>query len=114
MLWRLVRRSCVQDAPASAERSAEQVKGAQDRGDTDGAASQPPQGAQSPLLKVAVLRISAIVDACFRLIVDGKSVLPWRRWGKRTGTGLTVAQSSTISLKRPAVESVLSLGLIPF
>ena len=27
------------------------------------------------------LRISAIVDACFRLIVDGESVLPWRRWG---------------------------------
>ena len=26
------------------------------------------------------LRISAIVDACFRLIVDGKSVLPWWRW----------------------------------
>jgi hypothetical protein len=27
------------------------------------------------------LRISAIVDACFRLIVDGESVSPWRRWG---------------------------------
>ena len=27
------------------------------------------------------VRISAIVDACFRLIVDGESVLPWRRWG---------------------------------
>jgi hypothetical protein len=27
------------------------------------------------------LRISAIVDARFRLIVDGKSVLPRRRWG---------------------------------
>ena len=31
--------------------------------------------------KFTVLRISAIVDACFRLIVDGESVLPWRRWG---------------------------------
>ena len=28
-----------------------------------------------------VVRISAIVDACFRLIVDGKSVLPLTRWG---------------------------------
>jgi hypothetical protein len=27
------------------------------------------------------MRISVIVDACFRLIVDGKSVLPWQRWG---------------------------------
>jgi hypothetical protein len=27
------------------------------------------------------LRISAIVDACFRLIVDGNLMLPWRRWG---------------------------------
>lgn len=30
---------------------------------------------------LGLLRISAIVDACFRLIVDGESVLPWRRWG---------------------------------
>ena len=29
----------------------------------------------------APLRISAIVDACFRLIVDGKKVLPRRRRG---------------------------------
>jgi hypothetical protein len=27
------------------------------------------------------MRISAIVDACFRLIVDGKSALPLTRWG---------------------------------
>jgi hypothetical protein len=27
------------------------------------------------------VRISAIVDACFRLIVDGNLMLPWRRWG---------------------------------
>jgi hypothetical protein len=26
------------------------------------------------------VRISAIMDACFRLIVDGESVWPWRRW----------------------------------
>ncbi|MDD0812871.1 hypothetical protein PSQ20_21200 [Curvibacter sp. RS43] len=29
---------------------------------------------------ISTVRISAIVDACFRLIVDGESVLPWRRW----------------------------------
>jgi hypothetical protein len=27
------------------------------------------------------VRISAIVDAHFRLIVDGESESPWRRWG---------------------------------
>jgi hypothetical protein len=32
-------------------------------------------------LVVAAVRISAIVDASFRLIVDGKTVLPQRRWG---------------------------------
>jgi hypothetical protein len=30
---------------------------------------------------VQTVRISAIVDACFRLIVDGNLMLPWRRWG---------------------------------
>jgi hypothetical protein len=30
---------------------------------------------------VPLVRISAIVDACFRLIVDGESVLPRWRWG---------------------------------
>jgi len=30
---------------------------------------------------IAGVRISAIVDACFRLIVDGETMLPWRRWG---------------------------------
>jgi len=34
-----------------------------------------------PGLMQGLVRISAIVDACFRLIVDGESVLPWRRWG---------------------------------
>jgi len=29
---------------------------------------------------VLTVRISAIVDACFRLIVDGESVWSWRRW----------------------------------
>ena len=46
----------------------------------------------------ADLRISAIVDGHFRLIVDGKSVLPWAAPGRRAGTGLAVAESSTISL----------------
>lgn len=32
-------------------------------------------------LRKAQVRISAIVDAYFRLIVDGKTVLPRRRWG---------------------------------
>jgi hypothetical protein len=36
---------------------------------------------QRLMQKMGLLRISAIVDACFRLIVDGESVLPWRRWG---------------------------------
>jgi len=30
---------------------------------------------------IGEVRISAIVDACFRLIVDGKSALPLTRWG---------------------------------
>ena len=33
------------------------------------------------LVHDGIVRISSIVDACFRLIVDGESVLPWRRWG---------------------------------
>jgi hypothetical protein len=40
---------------------------------------------------LGMVRISAIVDACFRLIVDGETILPWRRWGKRAGSGVTVA-----------------------
>ena len=35
---------------------------------------------ESALARIC-LRISAIVDACFRLIVDGKSVLPLTRRG---------------------------------
>jgi hypothetical protein len=33
-----------------------------------------------PSTKPTIVRISAIVDACFRLIVDGESVWPWLRW----------------------------------
>jgi len=57
----------------------------------------------------AVLRISAIVDACFRLIVDGKSAPSMRALGKRASSGLNVAQSSTISLKRAVVGRVFGL-----
>jgi hypothetical protein len=60
-----------------------------------------------------LLRISAIVDAHFRLIVDGKTVLPWAAPGRRAGTGLTVVESSTISLKRPAVVPVSGMVFVP-
>ena len=39
------------------------------------------QGVLFGQIAAVFVRISAIVDACFRLIVDGESVLPWRRWG---------------------------------
>lgn len=45
------------------------------------ASTGPPRAAHSAARREVGLRISAIVDACFRLIVDGESVLPWRRWG---------------------------------
>lgn len=57
------------------------------------------------------LLISAIVDAHFRLIVDGKTGLPRAAPGRRAGTELNVAESSTISLKRPAVVRVSGLVL---
>jgi len=41
----------------------------------------PLRDAISASKSAARLRISAIVDACFRLIVDGETVSPWRRWG---------------------------------
>ncbi|MFG6443570.1 hypothetical protein, partial [Roseateles sp. LKC17W] len=44
-------------------------------------------------------RISAIVDAHFRLIVDGKTELAVAAPGRRAGTGLNVAESSTMRLK---------------
>ena len=49
------------------------------------------------------MRISAIVDGCFSLIVDGETASPGWRWGSAQALGLNVAQSSTISLKRAAV-----------
>ena len=43
--------------------------------------SPPRRTSASQSCALTRVRISAIVDACFRLIVDGESVLPWRRWG---------------------------------
>ena len=59
------------------------------------------------------LRISAIVDAHFMLIVDGKFGVPWAAPGRRAGTGLNVAESSTISLKWPSVVPVSRQVLNP-
>ena len=59
------------------------------------------------------LRISAIVDARFSLIVDGETASSRVRRGGAQALGLNVAQSSTISLKRclPKGLSGLVLGL---
>ena len=54
------------------------------------------------------MRISAIVDGCFSLIVDGETASPGWRWGSAQALGWNVAQSSTTSLKRAAVA--LALG----
>jgi hypothetical protein len=48
----------------------------------------------------STLRISAIVDACFSLIVDGETASRRTRRGGAQALGLNVAQSSTISVKR--------------
>ena len=60
-----------------------------------------------------LLRISAIVDARFRLIVDGETASFRTRRGGAQALGLNVAQSSTISLKPTAAKAVpgLVLGL---
>ena len=59
------------------------------------------------------LRISAIVDARFSLIVDGETASSRTRWGGAQVPGRNVAQPSTISLKRPSTRVVpgLVLGL---
>jgi hypothetical protein len=56
------------------------------------------------------LRISAIVDACFRLIVDGENGAVGDALGKRASSGWNISQSSTISLKRAVVGPVIGLG----
>jgi hypothetical protein len=58
------------------------------------------------------LRISAIVDAHFRLIVDGKSAPSVTRRGGAQVLGRNVSQSSTISLKRAVVVPVSGLVLV--
>ena len=58
---------------------------------------------------MGVVRISVIVDACFNLIVDGKTALSKGRWGSAQAPGKNVAQSSTISLKRVVEEPVTGL-----
>jgi hypothetical protein len=45
---------------------------------------------------VYVVRISAIVDACFRLIVDGVSAPSWTRRDPRK-RGINVAQTSVLT-----------------
>ena len=59
------------------------------------------------------LRISAIVDARFRLIVDGETASSRVRRGGAQVPGSNVAQASTISLKRVPAKgaSGLILGL---
>ena len=47
-----------------------------------------------------LLRISAIVDGCFSLIVHGETASARKRWEGAQAPGWNVAQSSTISLKR--------------
>jgi len=47
------------------------------------------------------VRISAIVDGCFSLIVDGR--------GKRASEGSNVSQSSTIRLKRCVAKRLLEV-----
>jgi hypothetical protein len=53
---------------------------------------------------ISWLRISAIVDARFRLIVDGKSAAVRGALGKRARCRLDGTQSSTISVKWPSAE----------
>ena len=68
-----------------------------------------------PLVKNtgALLRISAIVDARFSLIVDDETASSKARRGGVQVPGWNVAQPSTISLKRPSTRVVpgLVLGL---
>ena len=58
------------------------------------------------VLDVSRLRISAIVDAHFSLIVDGETASPRGLRGGAQAPGLNVAQASTISLKRPPTRGV--------
>ena len=63
---------------------------------------------------ISQLRISAIVDAHFSLIVDGETASRRTRRGGAQALGLNVSQSSTISLKPTSVEPGVGLvfGLV--
>ena len=65
-----------------------------------------PLDARPALLAGERLRISAIVDARFSLIVDGETASSRVRRGGAQAPGVNVAQSSTISLKRSAFRVV--------
>jgi hypothetical protein len=57
-----------------------------------------------------MVRISAIVDACFSVIVDGETASLTTRRGGAQARVVNVAQPSTISLKRPPARGVLVPG----
>jgi hypothetical protein len=61
--------------------------------------------AAEELNEARLVRISAIVDGCFSLIVHGETASARMRWSGAQAPGWNVAQSSTISLKR-AVEGL--------
>ena len=64
-------------------------------------------------MAITWLRISAIVDARFSLIVDGETASSRVRRGGAQVRVVNVAQASTISLERSAARTVLgpALGL---
>ena len=59
--------------------------------------------------EVQGLRISAIVDACFRLIVDGRFSAIVDAREVRASERVNVSQSSTISLKRTVAKRFLEV-----
>jgi hypothetical protein len=63
----------------------------------------------SSVMQRSQLRISAIVDACFRLIVDGRfsAIVDTRE--VRASERVNVSQSSTISLKRTVAKRFLEV-----
>ena len=56
--------------------------------------------------RTCLVRISAIVDTCFSLIVDGETALSRVRRGGAQVLGGNVAQPSTITLKRSRARGV--------
>jgi hypothetical protein len=56
------------------------------------------------VIRFVRLRISAIVDARFSLIVDDQTASSRERRGGAQALSWNVAQPSTISLKRPLTE----------